>query len=525
MDRALSIAEIRYWICTLANDQTLAQLARCCNNFHEPAIRVLWSTIPDISLLVRCFPQDAWTLVPNPRGGDSIKLVRSLVSLAPQDWTAFLKYSNFVRKLGAPSSSKSSDHRDGRTSKLDPRALLEMSAYRPVFILFPNLVTFEWYGVQFPEEDLPVVLAFLNPNLTTVHIHIAEPHHDPGLLRTSLSAPVEDDLLLMPSILVLVKNLPTLEAFRCLYVPITEEVFVALASLQNLTLFAIRLPQMSAWSEVKIQPDCFPKLDNMIVSSRLEDYVKFSCIALFPYARTARIVLVDTPTENGLPRIFTSISSQLSPSALSKLIVLTQNGDQARRQLEQSSPVIRLDHLRPLFKFVNLTLFKFSVASSYALDGAAYLTIARAWPRMRTFELGLGKLCLHADPPAMCDVLVPFAIHCPKLVHLSVRFNGSDIKILEDGGIENPIPQGALSMSIVKTLDCFDSSMAEPPRVAAFLALLFPELEELVWKKPADGLAQPRGSWEEVEQYLPLFAAVREDGRRREAERQEQQRS
>ncbi len=72
MHRALSITEIRYLICTVAIDHTLVQLAQCCRNFHEPAIRALWSTVPDISPLVRCFPQDAWTLVPNPRGGNSI---------------------------------------------------------------------------------------------------------------------------------------------------------------------------------------------------------------------------------------------------------------------------------------------------------------------------------------------------------------------------------------------------------------------------------------------------------------------
>ena len=72
MHRALSIAEIRYLICTEAVDHTLVQLPQCCKIFHEPAIQVLWSVILNISLLVQCFPLDAWTLVPNPGVGDSI---------------------------------------------------------------------------------------------------------------------------------------------------------------------------------------------------------------------------------------------------------------------------------------------------------------------------------------------------------------------------------------------------------------------------------------------------------------------
>ncbi|PIL22690.1 hypothetical protein GSI_15383 [Ganoderma sinense ZZ0214-1] len=118
----------------------------------------------------------------------------------------------------------------------------------------------------------------------------------------------------------------------------------------------------------------------------------------------------------------------------------TQDDRQIRRQFKQSSPIIRLDHLQPFFKFVNLTLFRFSVASLYELDNTAYSAFAQAWSQIRSFEVGQGKLCVHLQPPAMREVLVPFAIHCPKLVHLSVRFSGRNMDVLANGGIENPIP-------------------------------------------------------------------------------------
>ena len=83
MDRALSIAEIRYLICTVALDYTLVQLSQCSKRFHEPAIRVLWNTVPDLSPLVRCLPQDAWTMVDSSIGAHIVS-----TNLLPNPFTA-----------------------------------------------------------------------------------------------------------------------------------------------------------------------------------------------------------------------------------------------------------------------------------------------------------------------------------------------------------------------------------------------------------------------------------------------------
>ena len=247
---------------------------------------------------------------------------------------------------------------------------------------------------------------------------------------------------------------------------------------------------MMGWSQIKSQPNHFPKLETMTISLRSQDYIKFGTLAFFPHVRSARIILVDIPTENDLPRLIASICSQFSPSALSEFVVPTQESRRMRGQLGQSGTVIRLEHLQPLFKFVNLDVFKFSMAARYAQDAAAYLAIAQAWPKIESFELAQGKLCLHLELPAIRDVLVPFAVYCPDLFYLSVRFDGRNTSVLADGRIENPMPNGTPSRSIVSSLDCFDSRIANAPRVAAFLALLFPELEELTWRKSTGDMEQ-----------------------------------
>ena len=178
---------------------------------------------------------------------------------------------------------------------------------------------------------------------------------------------------------------------------------------------------------------------------------------------------------------------------------------------------IGLEYLQLFFKFENLPLYKFSIASRYELDPAACLAISKAWPHMVSFELGLADYCIHSGFPAICDVLVPFAVHCGKLNHLGVRFNaGGRAPGLETSdAISKTLPSGGPSTSVVHSLDCFDSPVARTPQVAAFLALIFPRLEHILWKQYLDS------SWGEVQQ-LPLFAIVREDGRREAAKELQQ---
>ena len=453
------------------------------------------------------------------------KLVRPL---APEDWTAFLKYSHIVRRFGVPSSHIT-------LPLLQERVTWELSAYRPVFILFPNLVAFEWAGgVQWLEEELPVLLGFLNPNIAK--ICIANWHYDQAPLRSSISLIAsrfthlkalrlvnatpprpKDSLLVMPSILSLIRKSTTLEEFEFTHLPLAEDIFGALAVQRKLTRLAIRLPHSVAWSTINIPDvDQFPALQEITILSRSQDYIEFCGKASFPRVKIVQIRLADVPfQQNDLLRTFASLCAQFSASALKRLIIVMDDTSLSRTQLKQvaSRMVVRLEDLQLFFKFETLSHFKLSIASCYALDPAAYLAMAKAWPHLKSFELCLGEFCTHPNLPGIRDVLVPFAVHCPKLTSLGVRFKadtsvaGLDTSV----AIANALPPGEPSTSPVYSLDCFDSPVARTPYVAALLALLFPKLRLIVSKPSARHTGH---SWDEVQQYLPLFAVVREDGRR-----------
>ncbi|PIL22689.1 hypothetical protein GSI_15382 [Ganoderma sinense ZZ0214-1] len=317
----------------------------------------------------------------------------------------------------------------------------------------------------------------------------------------------------MPSIVPFLNNLTALETFRCFYVPLSDAVLSALANLQHLTMLAIRLPETMPWSTLNVQPDQFPSLQRTVICSRPRTYINFGNKVLFSRVKAARILFTDIPTEDELPGVIASMCKQFSPSMLTKLIVNMEDAPQLRRLLSQSSTVLRLEHLQPLFEFRRFNTFEFAMASRYALDAAAYLAIAKAWPNMKSLELALGQCCMHVEPPEMRDVLVPFAMHCPKLTRLGVRFDATKSKLVASGGVAIDHLNGRPSTSLVTSLDCFGSPISGTTYVAAFLALLFPKLKELEYARAPAGTMHAGGLWEEVQQYLPLFATLREDGR------------
>ena len=62
MHRALSIPEIFHNVCAYACHSTLLSLIRTCQAFHVIAIQTSWSCLPDLTPLVKCFPEDAWSI-------------------------------------------------------------------------------------------------------------------------------------------------------------------------------------------------------------------------------------------------------------------------------------------------------------------------------------------------------------------------------------------------------------------------------------------------------------------------------
>ena len=62
MHRCLRIQDVLSIIFQCLSKASLAQLARTCTTFRDPALNILWRTQYTLLPLLRCLPQDSWAI-------------------------------------------------------------------------------------------------------------------------------------------------------------------------------------------------------------------------------------------------------------------------------------------------------------------------------------------------------------------------------------------------------------------------------------------------------------------------------
>ncbi|KII86185.1 hypothetical protein PLICRDRAFT_43766 [Plicaturopsis crispa FD-325 SS-3] len=69
MHHCLQIGEILSQVCSALLDgdgaaglKSLARLARTCHTFSDPALDILWHTLPSLDPLIRTLPSDLWRI-------------------------------------------------------------------------------------------------------------------------------------------------------------------------------------------------------------------------------------------------------------------------------------------------------------------------------------------------------------------------------------------------------------------------------------------------------------------------------
>lgn len=155
----------------------------------------------------------------------------------------------------------------------------------------------------------------------------------------------------------------------------------------------------------------------------------------------------------------------------------------------------------PLLDLRNLRVVKISLSYYYALDDSFIRNLAVSWPHLENLDLLPSWSALtDSSNKITAGGLVPLAIHCPKLVRLSLSFDATHI----------PFPyheQVTLGFSCsLKSLDVSHSPITNPPLVAAFLSGLF--------RAPAvSGSGEYGDRWNEVLKLITYFDAVREQER------------
>ncbi|KAI0647925.1 hypothetical protein C8Q79DRAFT_539898 [Trametes meyenii] len=531
MYAALHVPEIIRNICDFSDDNALTVLARTSRLVHETAIRVIWRTLPNLAPLAKCYPEDSWKI-----DGDQLNFIRPLVL---KDWVSVLKYAPLVWRLGAVTVA-----RKGPACVLGSGVWAAMCTSIPLrTVLFPNIRCISWQSTGLANEHLPTLLVVVGEHLVDVEVEGFPLETDVnGVLQTALHilshrfptlrfvkvacrpmVPLVDQGI-ASSFASLACSLSSLVRLRTWEIPICESAIYTLAQLKTLRFLELSLPADAQWT---LRPQTlthpFPNLMEIGMAGSAATYIGFSRALELSRVERLNLVIVDDSPPSLLPDVFASVRHQFSPTSLRDLAIF--------HPLElfdiigpNSAAVVRGDHLRPLLDFRKLKLFNLELQFRYALDDALLCDMARAWPEIELLYLAYDEGFFHETLPSV-RALPPFAVHCPRLRNLGVRFDArywetlgraapNDRNVLED--IYGELTRRS-STSALETLYVGTSPISLPDDVAAFLARTFPELLDLSVGsfEESDVCGAMQEDWERVESLLQRFRRVREDERRR----------
>ncbi|RPD62528.1 hypothetical protein L226DRAFT_329759 [Lentinus tigrinus ALCF2SS1-7] len=532
-ERALNIAEIIRAICEhlSLHKASLATLARTSKIFQKPAVASLWYDLPNLVPLVKCLPPDAWEVNDNV-----LSLTRPL---CPTDWTKFLEFSGLVRELGADRIPF--DWNVGQY-RLHNEVIKRLAGLRPTIILFPKVYAIDWRTLDLDIESLQYLLSMIGDQLTTVSLNgwLTGEHAEHVLVqclpliecRSSRLRSFEVDASVAePASSIafssFVCNLVALRRIDADTIPINAQAAVALCQLPTLRSLSVWLSDGERWPRNGSRPVLADSVINVRVHTTTATYSLFSQAVSFPKLYGLHLKIVEDP--GPIPELFNSVRRQCFPETLRVLDIDTK--DWGRLSVASQSPtVVYSEDFQPLLDFTELLYFSFRAECGHLLDDALFVSMAKAWPKLKSLHVSCQPYCAYESRPTF-QALVDLAVHAPQLTTLGLQFDAEDWKDEVPWNDDNwPVYDtptddyfGELarrpSMSNVVKLDVGRSPIVQPHTVAYMLARIFPKLEA-VWPGPFGDLdetedsAENRAMWCEVDNLLPLFSKIRRDERR-----------
>ncbi|TBU48568.1 hypothetical protein BD309DRAFT_949407 [Dichomitus squalens] len=524
--RALRVLEVFMRVCEYADERTLARLARTCRHFCEPATQELWRVLPNLTPLVRCFPRDSWTIE-----GSSIRFTRALL---PADWLTFYKYAWLVRRLGYTNASRA------LTLSTSDNVLQTLCAYRPMLVLLPNIRILSWFGLKLANRWLPPLLSLLGDKLTRVSLCILPVRNQTdgqivlrdafallkakGLPLTSLDVDlIHDRHNIHPTTSAALSTLATslshLVFFECSDIPLTPNAIEYLLDLGTLERLHVRLPESTLWPTPTVgagrsSPICSLKIIMLFCTPSA--YNSFTRAVRLPSLRRLVMFNDGVPRAEDFPEFLKSIRRQCDPAMLVDIAISTHD-ECSLAQASRSDAVIHSSDLHPLFDFEHLTAFHPDMQCRHDLDDQLFLDMAKAWPELKQLDVAISEYSAYDQMPSL-KALTSLALHCSHLETLGVHFDAASWHSDSDWEPSDVPPERFFGELAHRS-----SGSRGGHHVALFLARAFPQLCELhtVFEPTfPDDDEDPRREvirkrWEEVARYVPLFACIRQDERRR----------
>ncbi|KAJ7607298.1 hypothetical protein DFH06DRAFT_1018623 [Mycena polygramma] len=493
MHNCLQIAELVDMICSQfdcwanrSDRRALAAVARTCMTFRDPALDRLWRSTSLGQLLVYCMPSDLWTM-----GRESLPdgpgfTTRMLRPICDSDWQRVRLYAPRVRMLS------SGDH---HLWDLGP-------IFRSLRLAFPESLLHNLQDLRWQYYHPQYISIFLRPSMTRISLHLSTASHCsilpvldqrcPNLADISITA--SSDLDLQPLSCFVAR----LRGAKSLYVPCLEQdALQYLSMLPTLESLTMRILAKRLVVPAAPTVPTFPALHHLeIDEATVSDTTQFLRMCRDVPLETLRVQRVRSrsgPLTADMESFFSVLAARVSHSTLTRLRINGHTGRWSYRA--RSIYLIQPETLALLLCFKNMTFLHLACDCGFDLDDDTVSRMARAWPQIETLRLA-GILPSASRPRATLASLHSIARHCPRIVALTMAFDGSAV----------PSPCTASPGVVVRNDGLREMNVLHSPITTAiamqqFLSGLFPNLYRITTSREGmdnNGYAQLAEEEEEI---------------------------
>ncbi|KAG8216923.1 hypothetical protein J3R82DRAFT_7199 [Butyriboletus roseoflavus] len=521
MHRCLNIVEVQRAIfrevyCQPKGAVTLARLARTCRAFNSTALDVLWATLDSFVHLIQTLPRDLWKIEPM---GRRMTFQRPM---SLRDWDIFFRYSSRVRFLFQSVGSEILT----QCSSLSDDVIFALSTPPTYGPLIPYLRTLYWDKPNRKHASLLRLL--LTPSLVSLSLSSCALRSPEVSILSSIGT-------VCPSLksLSIVSHRPFANILDAKGEKILSEALLYLHSLESLVCPAldetaiIHLSHLPFLVELSFELQLDFQLEKVRPFVAAPAFASLQCFTLHASTlstltsllepmhfrpTSVSFVVASTPTPDALRLFFLTLVNACGSERLSRISLSTSNERQPGILPQQVS----LSTFQSLFALPNINEFEFDAPCDIDFDDHAITTLIKHWPTLTVLSLNAKSgwgITSRVTPQGLITLLS----RCAMLTDIALAVDFSEI----DGPhmeIPDSRPGNGVTNDTCLVANFVTSAISFPVTVAAFLSDICPELEVVKssWSHSMIGTDLDleevdiyRERWEEVENLLPAFSAVR----------------
>ncbi|KAJ7204102.1 hypothetical protein GGX14DRAFT_647537 [Mycena pura] len=503
MHRCLSIPEILSAVflnfqtteARSAGHEALATLARTCTTFQSPALALLWRAQETMLNIILCMPPDLISVDTST----SLPTVRLLRPATASDWDRVLLYAPLVRQLWSK----------GQDLSL-ASIFLALNLSMPTNCLFPNLTRLGWVK----STDFRYIGFLLAPRLE--HIFIICPPPD---INLSFLAALPYRCPLLQLLYISGQHVPDAICGFLDGLPNLTHLEVTLADMRSLIRIG-RLPRLrrlflrlsrSVAIPATLPEDLFLNLEHMT----LYDIDCRTATRLVPVLVHAKLkgIRIHLPGSQTTSVVNDLLKSLVDRSCLETSSSNSFRFDHPEAPIPAQSALCAIDthSLRLHCRLTEVAI----VSDAFSLHDCCLSEIARSWTRIRKLELITSSP--NKKPVTTLSGLLALARHCRALKTLRLSLDTSSIP--QAASTSDVVPQICLI-----SIDVGFSALYDALNFARFISGIFPNLKSVLTYQDdkltyrvnqADEAwhAAHHQRWKEAEAHIPMFVAVREEGR------------